>query len=263
MLHSGKVTTVVVSVVVAGMLTAFVGGCTPEEGNIPPEAVPPPGSTAQEEAPDYEQMRADMGELLKRQRMVESAPVIEAMMATQRHLFVPDEYRQWAYFDTPLPIGEEQTISAPGIVAKMTELLEPKPEDIVLEIGTGSGYQAAVLAHLVKHIYTIEILCTLADSARDHLAALGYDNVTVKCGDGYLGWPDHAPFDGIIVTCAPEQIPQPLQDQLKEGGRMVIPVGPEGGAQELYLLEKRDGVVKKTAVLPVIFVPMTGEAQQH
>ncbi len=263
MLRSSKVTAIAVSAILAVILIAFAGGCKPEEGNIPPEAVPPPGSAAQEEPPDYEQMRSDMVELLKRQRMVESAPVIEAMMATPRHLFVPDEYRQWAYFDTPLPIGEDQTISAPGIVAKMTELLEPKPEDIVLEIGTGSGYQAAVLAHLVKHVYTIEILCTLADSARDRLAALGYDNVTVRCGDGYLGWPDHAPFDGIIVTCAPEEIPQPLQDQLKEGGRMVIPVGPEGGAQELYLLEKQEGVVKKSAVLPVIFVPMTGEAQQH
>ena len=262
MLRSSKVTAIAATAILAGMLAVFVGGCKPEEGTSPSRPVPP-APTKQEQAPDYEQMRSDMVELLKHQRMVESARVIEAMMATPRHLFVPEQYRQWAYFDRPLPIGEGQTISAPGIVAKMTELLEPQPEDVVLEIGTGLGYQAAVLAHLVKQVYTIEILCPLADSARQRLAELDYDNVTVKCGDGYLGWPEHAPFDSIIVTCAPEEIPQPLQDQLREGGRMVIPVGPERGAQKLYLLEKQQGVIKKTAVLSVIFVPMTGEVQEQ
>ena len=204
-----------------------------------------------------------MVEQLRQIGMLESDRVAEAMMATERHLFVPDEVRPFAYQDTPLPIGEDQTISAPGVVAKMTELLEPQPDDVVLEVGTGSGYQAAVLAHLVKHVYTIEILQALADSARQRLEKLGYDNVTVRCGDGYQGWPEHAPFDAIIVTCAPEEIPQPLQDQLGEAARMVIPVGPEAGIQHLYLLEKRHGELTRTAVLPVRFVPMTGEAQQQ
>ena len=146
---------------------------------------------------------------------------------------------------------------------RVCDWLEPQPDDVILEVGTGSGYQAAVLAHLVKHVYTIEILQALADSARQRLEKLGYDNVTVRCGDGYQGWPEHAPFDAIIVTCAPEEIPQPLHDQLGEAARMVIPVGPAAGIQHLYLLEKRHGELTRTAVLPVRFVPMTGEAQQQ
>ena len=258
---SAKVRAIVAIVGLAGILALLGGGCKLEERKIPPKVAPPTSPTPQQQVPPYEQRRADMVEALKREGMLESAPVIAAMTATPRHLFVPEQLRPMAYFDTPLPIGEDQTISAPGIVAKMTELLAPQPDDIVLEIGTGSGYQAAVLTHVVKHVYTIEIVRPLADSARQRLQKLGYENVTVRWGDGYKGWPKQAPFDGIIVTCAPEQIPQPRQEQLKEGGRMGIPVGRTDSAQWLYLLEKHEGVISQTAVLPVRFVPMTGEAQ--
>jgi protein-L-isoaspartate(D-aspartate) O-methyltransferase len=166
-----------------------------------------------------------------------------------------------AYADRPLPIGHGQTISQPFIVAFMTEALKPAPADKVLEIGTGSGYQAAVLAELVAQVYTIEIVKPLGERAREDLARLGYANVHVRVGDGYEGWPENAPFDAIIVTCSPEQVPQPLVDQLREGGRMVIPVGTQAGGQDLYLLEKRGGKVVKQAILPVRFVPMTGKAQ--
>ena len=155
-----------------------------------------------------------------------------------------------------------QTISQPYIVAFMTEHLDPKPTDRVLEIGTGSGYQAAVLAELVEEVYTIEIVEPLAQRAAADLKRLGYTNVYVRAGDGYQGWPEAAPFDAIIVTCAPEQVPQPLVDQLKEGGWMIIPVGPVGD-QELVLLRKQDGRLDERAVLPVRFVPMTGQIQQE
>ncbi len=214
-------------------------------------------------SPDYQQMRLSMVHALQGAGILRSEPVIAAMQVTPRHLFVPEEVRPLAYADIPLPIGEDQTISAPSIVAKMTELLQPDRDDVVLEVGTGSGYQAAVLAKLVEHVYTIEILAPLANSARQRLATLGYQNITVKCGDGYRGWPQHAPFDGIIVTCAPEEIPQPLVQQLKEGGCMVIPVGPESGTQYLYLLKKKGGGLQQTLVWPVRFVPMTGQAQEQ
>ena len=190
-------------------------------------------------------------------RDIRNPRVLQAMEKVPRHELVPANMRAHAYADTALPIGHDQTISQPFIVAFMTEKLDPKPTDRVLEIGTGSGYQAAVLGELVKEIYTIEIVEPLAERARTDLKRLGYTNVIVRSGDGYKGWPDKAPFDAVIVTCAPENIPQPLVDQLKEGGRMIIPVGPTGGVQELYLLEKRDGKVVKKAVLPVRFVPMT------
>ena len=173
---------------------------------------------------------------------------------------MPLEHRKNAYEDQPLPIGHHQTISQPFIVALMTEQLKPQPTDKVLEIGTGSGYQAAILAGLVKEVFTIEIVEPLAKRAETDLRRLGYTNVFVKAGDGYKGWPEHAPFDAIIVTCAPDQVPQPLIEQLRDGGRMIIPVGPDGGMQELFLLEKRGGEVKQRAVLPVRFVPMTREA---
>lgn len=192
---------------------------------------------------------------------IDDTAVIQALRDTPRHLFVPENVRHAAYVDTPLPIGNDQTISAPSIVAVMTDLLCPGPDDVVLEVGTGSGYQAAVLSPLVKHVYTVEIVEALAHSARARLRSLGYENVSVRAGDGYRGWPDRAPFDGIIVTCAPERVPEPLVAQLKEGGRMVIPVGEENGAQDLYVLTKRNGEIVKQAVLPVIFVPMTGEVR--
>lgn len=210
---------------------------------------------------DYAARRNAMVDGIVSRYSIEDDAVVESLRSVPRHLFVPADVRAAAYADTPLPIGNEQTISAPSIVAVMTDLLRPRPDHVVLEVGTGSGYQAAVLSPLVKHVYTIEIVEPLAHSARARLRELGYANVTVRAGDGYRGWPDHAPFDRIIVTCAPERIPEPLVEQLKEGGRMVIPVGEESGAQDLYLLIKEHGQIVMQAVLPVIFVPMTGEAR--
>jgi protein-L-isoaspartate(D-aspartate) O-methyltransferase len=181
--------------------------------------------------------------------------VLEAMRKVPRHRFVPSDVLRHAYADNPLPIGLGQTISQPYIVAFMTEALELKKNDVVLEIGTGSGYQAAVLSGLVKHVYTIEILCELADRARETLRALSYENVTVRCGDGYGGWPERSPFDAVIVTAAPPEIPQKLVEQLKPGGRMVLPVGRY--FQSLQLIVKReDGSASTRDILPVRFVPM-------
>ena len=190
-------------------------------------------------------------------RGIKNRSVLDAMAAVPRHEFVPEDQRKLAYEDEPLPIGYGQTISQPYIVAFMIEKLDPKPTDRILEIGTGSGYQAAVLSRLVAEVYTIEILEPLAKQATANLKRLGYLNVKVLTGDGYKGWPEHAPFDGIIVTCAPDHIPRPLVDQLKDGGEMIIPVGSPG-MQELFLLRKRGTKVEQTAVLPVRFVPMTG-----
>jgi len=188
--------------------------------------------------------------------------VLEAMRMTPRHEFVPSSIRRYAYIDQPLEIGFNQTISQPYIVALMTELLRPRPEDRVLEIGTGSGYQAAVLSALVKEVYTIEIVEPLAKRADETLRRLGYENVHVMAGDGYRGWPDKAPFDGVIVTAAPERIPQPLVEQLKKGGRMVIPVGTRFN-QELLVLRKVDKGLDRETVIPVRFVPMVGEVQKE
>jgi protein-L-isoaspartate(D-aspartate) O-methyltransferase len=186
--------------------------------------------------------------------------VLEAMRLTPRHEFVPAGQRHLAYFDMSLPIGEGQTISGPFVVASMTEALEPKPTDRVLEIGTGSGYQAAVLSPLVGMVYSIEIHEPLGTRAARTLDRLGYRNVVTKVGDGFLGWPEHAPFDKIIVTCSPEDVPQPLVDQLAEGGRMVIPLGQRYD-QALVLLRKQDGKLSKEALASTLFVPMTGQAE--
>jgi protein-L-isoaspartate(D-aspartate) O-methyltransferase len=175
-----------------------------------------------------------------------------------REKFVPKELRNSAYDDRPLPIGYGQTISQPFIVAFMTEQLQPRKSQRVLENGTGSGYQAAVLSDLVAEVYTIEIVRPLAQRAEALLRELGYKNVQVKAVDGYNGWPEHAPFDAIIVTAAPNHVPPPQVEQLREGGRMVIPVG-ESGSQELYLLEKQGGQIRQTTVIPVKFVPLTRE----
>ena len=191
-------------------------------------------------------------------RGIKDARVLAAMAKVPREEFVPPDARAVSYEDGPLPIGHGQTISQPYIVAFMTEKLQPKPNDRVLEVGTGSGYQAAILAELVAQIYTIEIVESLSKNAEATLQRLGYKNVHVKVGDGYKGWPEEGPFDAIIVTCAPDHVPQQLTDQLKDGGRMIIPVG-ERFAQELYLLEKKDGRLRESAVLPVRFVPMAGE----
>ncbi len=190
--------------------------------------------------------------------------VIEAMKAVPRHLFVPEEYQEEAYDNHPLPIGEGQTISQPLIVALMTDLLELRPGDKVLEIGTGSGYQAAVLAELTPCVYTVEIIPGLAERARQTFAALGYTTIRVREGDGYEGWPEHAPYDGIIVTCAPEEIPPPLIEQLRPGGRIVIPVGKAGWTQWLIVVHKdRRGRLHRHKEIPVSFVPMTGKAREH
>ena len=189
-------------------------------------------------------------------RGVADARVLGAMGRVPRHEFVPASQRALAYEDGPLPIGHGQTISQPYIVAFMTEALAPKPTDRVLEVGTGSGYQAAVLSGLVAEVYSIELVEPLARRAEVDLARLGYRNVKVRAGDGHLGWPEAAPFDAIIVTCAPERVPQPLVDQLKPGGRMIIPVGSQWGAQDLILLRKGPAGLEKRSVLPVRFVPM-------
>jgi protein-L-isoaspartate(D-aspartate) O-methyltransferase len=184
--------------------------------------------------------------------------VLGAMRKVPRHLLVPEEVRSQAYQNTPLPIGHEQTISQPYIVALMTDLLDVRPEHVLLEVGTGSGYQAAVLAELVRQVHTIEIVEPLAVRATRQLAELGYTNIAVRAGDGYLGWPEHAPFDRIIVTAGANHVPQPLIDQLKPGGRMVIPVGRAWNRLDLTVVEKgSNGKLKTRRILPVAFVPLT------
>jgi len=236
--------------VLAGWLTAMTGRGT---------AAPSLAATG---ADSYALARRQMvaEQLVRAGRDITNARVLTVMGKVPRHEFVPERLRPEAYTDHPLPIGQGQTISQPYIVAFMTERLEPRPTDRVLEIGTGSGYQAAVLAGLVAEVYTIEIISDLAQRAAADLKRLGYTNVQVRAGDGYQGWAEAASFDGIIVTCAPERVPQPLIDQLKDGGRIIIPVGPAWN-QELVLLRKRGGKLEQQAVLPVRFVPMTGKAK--
>ena len=188
-----------------------------------------------------------------------SPSVMAALGKVPRHRFVPDTVVRQAYENFPLPIGQGQTISQPYIVALSTDLVEPKPTDVVLEVGTGSGYQAAVLAELVNTVYTIEIVEPLGREAERRLAAAGYRNVVVRIGDGYAGWPEHAPFDAIVVTAGAPHVPEPLVAQLKPGGRMVIPVDAGAFGQDLLLIRKHaDGTVSHTVVLPVRFVPLTG-----
>jgi protein-L-isoaspartate(D-aspartate) O-methyltransferase len=211
--------------------------------------------------PDYATQRQRMVERQLVTRGISDARVLAAMAKVPREEFIPGEQRGDAYSDSPLPIGHGQTISQPYIVAFMTEQLRPKQSDRVLEVGTGSGYQAAILAELVSEVYSIEIVAPLGKNAEGTLQRLGYKNAHVKIGDGYKGWPEAAPFDAIIVTCAPDNVPQALVAQLKDDGRMVIPVG-DRFAQELYLLEKTNGQLKQSATLPVRFVPMVREAEE-
>jgi len=195
-----------------------------------------------------------------RARGIKAPAVLKAMREVPRHRFVPAAVRHMAYNDHALPIGSEQTISQPYIVAYMTEAADISPGETVLEIGTGSGYQAAILGEVAREVYTIEIIPELAERARNTLAELGYTNVHAKAGNGYLGWPEHAPFDAILVTAAPEQVPQALVDQLASGGRMVVPVGEI--VQNMMIIEKtRNGVVERRTI-PVRFVPMTGKPQR-
>jgi protein-L-isoaspartate(D-aspartate) O-methyltransferase len=190
-------------------------------------------------------------------RGIHDQRVVAAMRQVRRHLFVPPAERERAYVDAPVPIGAGQTISQPYIVALMTELVRPHPGDRALEIGTGSGYQAAVLSRLVAHVYTIELEETLGQRAATALREQKYDNVTTRIGDGYVGWSEHAPFDIVIVTAAPEQVPQPLIDQLKPGGRLIVPVGPRFTVQTLQLIEKdASGAIHSRNVTPVMFVPL-------
>jgi protein-L-isoaspartate(D-aspartate) O-methyltransferase len=190
-------------------------------------------------------------------RGVKDERVLAAMGKVPRQEFVPEDYRAWAYDDCALPIGQGQTISQPYIVAFMTEAIGPRPGQRVLEVGTGSGYQAAVLAELVGEVYTIELLPELAAAATERLARLGYRNMHVKAGDGYLGWPDQGPFDAVVVTCGAKEVPQPLLEQLKPGGKMVIPVGEVGEVQTLRVLTKGPGGQPEVRdLLPVRFVPL-------
>jgi len=203
-------------------------------------------------------MRERMVEMQIAARKIKDPRVLEAMRSVPGERLVPEQAARHAYEDRPLSIGHGQTISQPYVVALMTELARVEPGDRVLEIGTGSGYQAAVLAELAGHVYSIEIVDSLARSAAADLRDLGYGNVSVRAGDGYAGWPEYAPFDAIIVTAAPDKVPAPLLEQLKPGGRMVVPVGPSWAMQQLKLIEKQDdGSIRTTNVAPVRFVPFT------
>lgn len=217
-------------------------------------------SNKRTDAGKYEEQRKAMVETQIISRDISDAKVIDAMLKVPRHKFVPDNVKDLAYIDDPLPIGEDQTISQPYIVAYMTEQLKLKKEDKVLEIGTGSGYQAAILAEIVDSVFTIEIIDALAKRAQKTLIDLNYKNIFVKSGDGYQGWKEHAPYDAIIITAAPPKIPKPLIEQMAIGGQMIVPVGKL--FQELVLVTKTETGVKKKKLLPVRFVPMTGEIQK-
>ena len=218
-------------------------------------------STSAQTGAQFEQARKKMVEEVVIGSGVKDERVVNAMLATPRHQFVDPKYRREAYLDKAIPIGDKQTISSPFIVSYMTQSLDPQPTDKVLEIGTGSGYQAAVLSPLVKEVYSIEIVESLGKHAATVLKQLKYKNVITKVGDGYLGWKEHAPFDKIIVTCSPEKVPDPLVEQLKEGGLMVVPVG-ERYEQTLYLFRKKGGKLESEKLLPTLFVPMTGKAEE-
>lgn len=211
---------------------------------------------------DYRDERKEMVEVSVAREGITNRAVLQALLKVPRHEFVPSSLHKEAYIDKALPIGYQQTISPPYIVAYMTQSLDPQPTDRILEIGTGSGYQAAVLGDICKEVYSIEIVPQLGRSAKKRLEKLGYSNVHTKVGDGYEGWAEHAPFDGIIVTCSPESVPQPLVDQLREGGRMIIPLG-ERYQQVFYLFEKRDGRLVPTKLVPTLFVPMTGASEER
>ena len=206
---------------------------------------------------EYAGLRYQMVEAQIKARGITDKNVLESMKKVPRHLFVPAQYQSSAYQDRPLPIGQNQTISQPYIVGYMTEAINPKSEDVVLEIGTGSGYQAAVLAEIVKTVYTLEIIPELGLMARERLKILGYENIFTKVTDGYHGWSEFAPFDAIVVTAAAEEIPEPLTEQLREGGRMIIPLGPAFDIQNLVLVTKQNGELKIKKLFPVRFVPFT------
>jgi len=253
--------TIIAIVLISVLGFIFLAACaegtpspTPTEK---PSPTPEPTPTARTDV--YAQERQWMVETQIRARGVSDEAVLAAMETVPRHEFVLDRYLGQAYADHPLPIGYGQTISQPFIVAWMTELLELERSDKVLEIGTGSAYQAAVLAEITDQVYTMEIVEELEKSAEEKLESLGYTQVKVKHADGYFGWEEHAPYDAIIVTCAPDHIPRPLIQQLKDGGRLVLPVGPPGGYQSLWLITKQDDQVLTRNLGGVRFVPLTGE----
>ena len=209
------------------------------------------------DTPETKKLRERMVEQQIKARGISNRNVIAAMLKVPRHMFVPDDMVPYAYDDYPLPIGEGQTISQPYIVALMTELLEPKPTDVVLEIGTGSGYQAAVLAQIVKKVYSVERISKLAEFAKKNLKMLGINNVEVVLGDGWYGLPEHAPYNGIIVTAAPEDVPKPLLDQLADEGRLVIPIGTD--FQRLWVIRREGEIFERIPSIPVRFVPLISE----
>ena len=220
------------------------------------------GKVEEEEEDVFAKKRVNMVKYQLEYRGISDEAVLTAMGKVPREAFVPDSYDNQAYDDGPLPIGEGQTISQPYIVALMTELLKPAPDDRVLEIGTGSGYQAAILAEIVSEVYTIEIIESLSLNAQKACEELGYENVTFKVGDGFIGWEEYAPFDGVIVTCAPDEVPQPLIDQLADGGHLVIPVGG-GYPQVLKVLTRHGDEIETETITAVSFVPMTGIAEEE
>ena len=212
---------------------------------------------------DFPAQRKTMVETQLKVRDIYDRATLKAMSTVPREQFVPQEVRMYSYSDGPLPIGEGQTISQPYIVAFMTQALRLKSDSRVLEVGTGSGYQAAVLAEIVDSVYTIEIVEKLGVKSRNLLQSLGYDNVHVRIGDGYHGWPEKAPFDAIIVTAGAEEIPKPLVEQLKNGGKMIIPVGPHRGVRQLVRVEKKDGKIRKKELMAVRFVPFTRNNEEQ
>ncbi len=227
-----------------------------------PETVQDEKKVQQKTESEFVEQRRKMVSSQIEARGVSDQSVLTAMRKVPRHQFVPPDWQTYAYRDSPLSIGHQQTISQPYIVALMTQLARPNSKSKALDVGTGSGYQAAVLAEIVKNVYSIEIVEPLANTARKRLKKLGYENIEVRHGDGYQGWKEHAPFDVIIVAAAPDHIPQPLIDQLAPGGRLIIPVGDER-RQDLLVLEKRpDGTIHRRKEVPVAFVPMTGEARK-
>lgn len=249
------------NILIAIGLVCFLAGCSSSVETTPP--TPLPSQTGEMEAAStatadvYTQARLAMVREQIELRGVDDAALLEAMRRVERHRFVPEEYLDQAYDDHPLPIGYGQTISQPYIVALMSEVLGVQAGERVLEIGTGSGYQAAVLAEMGVDVYTVEIVPELASQATARLDDLGYDNIQVLAADGYFGWEEHAPYDGIIVTAAPDHLPQPLVNQLAEGGRLVIPIGPVGMVQTLWQFEKINGELEATNLGGVRFVPFT------
>jgi protein-L-isoaspartate(D-aspartate) O-methyltransferase len=242
----------------SALLLASLCACTPGTTSTPSATGTPPVPQATPTADLYGKPREHMVEFDIQARGVRDSEVLRAMRTVPRHEFVLPDYVNWAYGDRPLPIGYGQTISQPYIVAVMTELLNLKRGDRVLEIGTGSGYQAAILAELTDEVYSVEIIEELHKSSTEVLKRLGYHNVKAKHADGYYGWEEYAPYDAIIVTAAPDHVPQPLIKQLTDGGRLVIPVGPPGWQQTLWLIEKQGEEIVSKSIMGVVFVPLTG-----